>query len=315
MLEFKLVYHDGYSLPLGEHVFAGEKFRLIHEQLLDRQIATASNFVAPQPAGDDDVLLAHTPKWVRALREKALTAQEEMTLEIPFSPDLVDAFWLHAGGSIQAAELALQEGICVNVGGGFHHAYPGHGEGFCMINDIAIAAFRMLKDKKASRIMIVDCDVHQGNGTAAIFNPKTRPPAPASVLAEGRVFTISLHQENNYPFLKPPSSIDVNLADGTGDDEYCGYLDQTLTTAFQRFQPDLIAYVAGADPYREDQLGGLALTMDGLKRRDTMVFAAAKSQGAAIFSCYAGGYARRVEDTVAIHVNTVLAAQEAFAGR
>jgi acetoin utilization deacetylase AcuC-like enzyme len=328
MLNFKLVYSDDYFLPLGEHVFAAQKFRLVHQLLLGRHVADPYDFVHPQPASDDDVRLAHTEEWVRKLRESTLSAKEELLLEMPYSPELVRAFWLHAGGSIQAAELALRDGVSINIGGGFHHAFPDHGEGFCMINDIAIAAIRMFKDNKASRIMVVDCDVHQGNGTAVIFNPQAVAAAPASSWSAplfqpqrsvsvkeapaGDVFTISLHQENNYPAWKPSSSLDVNLPDGTTDAEYLSWLDNALTSAFHQFDPDLIAYIAGADPYYQDQLGGLALTIDGLKQRDEMVFQMAKSRGTPIFSMFAGGYARRVEDTVAIHTNTIVAAKEVF---
>jgi acetoin utilization deacetylase AcuC-like enzyme len=329
MLGFKLVYRDAYLLPIGEHVFSARKYRLIHQLLLDRQIAAAEDFIAPQPACDEDVLSVHTREWVHKLRTATVSSREELALEMPFSPALVEAFWMHAGGSILAASLGLEDGIGINLGGGFHHAFPDHGEGFCLINDIAIAIRRMLQDGRASRVMVLDCDVHQGNGTAAIFHPETpvappgssswpaplyRPQRPVSVTeaAFGDVFTISLHQENNYPVWKPPSSLDVNLPDGTGDAEYLSWLDNALTSAFRRFDPDLMAYVAGADPFCEDQLGGLALTVDGLKQRDEMVFATAHARRVPVFVTLAGGYARRVEDTIAIHANTVAAAKEVF---
>ncbi len=327
MLRFKLVYSDDYYLPIGEHVFAAQKFRLVHQLLLGKRIADPVDFVRPKPATDEDVRLAHTEEYVRKLREGTLTTKEELQLEMPYSPELVNAFWLHAGGTMLAAELALGDGVSINIGGGFHHALPDHGEGFCMINDIAIAIRHILRENLASRVMVLDCDVHQGNGTAVIFNPhKTAQPAPtrsaplfqpprsASVkeAASGDVFTVSLHQENNYPAWKPPSSLDVNLPDGTTDAEYLSWLDNALSQAFRQFGPDLLAYVAGADPYREDQLGGLAMTIDGLKQRDEMVFNVAKSRGVPVFVTYAGGYARKVEDTVTIHANTVIAAKDIF---
>jgi acetoin utilization deacetylase AcuC-like enzyme len=331
MLTFKLVYHDDYFLPIGQHVFAGQKFRLIQQLLIGKHAAEAEDFVRPLPARDEDVRLAHTEEYVRKLREGELSGKEEILMEIPFSPELVQSFWTHAGGSIRAAELALRDGVAINLGGGFHHAFADHGEGFCMINDIAIAILRMFQDRKASRVMVLDCDVHQGNGTAAIFNPQAapahattawsaalvQPPRSVSVkeAPAGDVFTISLHQENNYPYWKPASSLDINLPDGTTDAEYLSWLDNALTSAFRQFDPDLIAYVAGADPYAQDQLGGLALTMGGLKQRDEMVFGTAKSHGVPIFSVFAGGYARHVEDTVVIHCNTVLAAKEVFSQR
>ncbi len=329
MLRFKLVYSDNYYLGIGDHVFPGQKYRLVHQLLLGKRIAEPRDFVAPNPATDDDVLLAHTRDYVRKLREGGLSTKEELQMEIPYSPEVVNAFWLHAGGSVRAAELALEDGIAINIGGGFHHAFPDHGEGFCMINDVAIAVRRILHDGKAARAMVVDCDVHQGNGTAVIFNPKAltapvaqawsapmfAPAHPASMKedAAGDVFTVSLHQENNYPAWKPPSSIDVNLPDGTRDDEYLNWLDNALMWAMRQFVPDLIAYVAGADPYREDQLGGLALTIDGLKQRDELMFNFAKNLNIPIFVTLAGGYARRIEETVTIHANTVAAAKEVFA--
>jgi acetoin utilization deacetylase AcuC-like enzyme len=330
-MRFKLVYSDGYSLPIGAHVFAGQKYRLVHQLLLGSGVAAPGDFVEPAPASDDDVRFVHSEQYVRKLREGGLSPQEELLLEVPFSSQLVDAFWLHAGGSILAAELALRDGVALNLGGGFHHAFPEHGEGFCMIHDVAIAVRRMLRQGKVASAMVIDCDVHQGNGTAMIFNPTPVPattgqswsaplvqPARAVSVKEaesGNVFTLSLHQENNYPQWKPPSSMDVNLPDRTTDAEYLNWLDNALNLAFRQFEPDLIAYVAGADPYREDQLGGLSLTIDGLKQRDEMVFAMARNRGVPIFSTYAGGYARDVQDTIKIHANTVAAAKEIFSRR
>ncbi len=311
MLPFKLVYHDGYFLPLGAHVFPAQKYRLIHRYLLESSIAEPADFVTPEPGSDEDILLVHTPDYVRKLKTGTLSIQEEMQMEVPYSKQLVDAFWLAAGGSILAAQHALKDGVAVNIGGGFHHAFPDHGEGFCVIHDVAVAIKRLHKDGLLQRAMTVDCDVHDGNGTAAVFPPKTRagqplpsaggvqrdlrvanPPARDNA-GELEVFTISLHQENNYPRFKPPSSIDVNLPDGTNDEQF---------------------YIAGADPYMEDQLGGLALTIDGLRKRDDLVLAAARSRNIPVMITFAGGYARRTEDTVTIHCNTVLAAAAASTG-
>jgi acetoin utilization deacetylase AcuC-like enzyme len=326
MLPFKLIYSDAYFLPIGQHVFPAEKYRRIHQRLLETKVAEPADFLAPQPASDDDILLVHTPEYVRKLRTGTLSPQEEMQLEVPFSPELVKAFWLSAGGSILAAEHALNDGVAVNVGGGFHHAFPDHGEGFCMIHDVAVAIRRMQKDKKITRAMTVDCDVHHGNGTAAIFAGAraASQPLPSMSTANlsssgkvrsaqaGDVFTISLHQANNYPAHKPPSSIDVDLPDGTGDADYLAWLDNALSSGLRQFDPDLICYIAGADPYKEDQLGGLALTIEGLKKRDELVFKVAKARGIPVMVSYAGGYARKVEDTVTIHSNTVVAAREIF---
>jgi acetoin utilization deacetylase AcuC-like enzyme len=329
MLPFKLVYSDDYYLPIGAHVFPAEKYRRIHDRLLETGVAEAADFVTPQPASDQDVLLVHTLQYVTKLKTGTLSAQEELEMEIPYSPELVRAFWLAAGGSILAAEHALKNRVAFNIGGGFHHAFPDHGEGFCMIHDVAVAIRRMQHDDKITRAMTVDCDVHQGNGTAAIFagmrvptgplpsnasstlNPST--PAKVREAHAGEVFTISLHQENNYPMWKPPSSIDIDLPDRIGDEDYLAWLDNALSSGLRQFDPELICYVAGADPYREDQLGGLSLTIEGLKRRDQLVFRVARARDIPVMVTFAGGYAQRVEDTVTIHSNTVIAAREIFA--
>jgi len=331
MLPFKLIYSDDYYLPIGSHVFPAEKYRRIHDRLLQAGVAEASDFVAPQPASDADILLVHTPQYVHKLKTGTLSAREELELEVPFSPELVRAFWMAAGGSILAADYALQNHVAFNIGGGFHHAFPDHGEGFCMIHDVAVAIRRMQRDEKITRAMTVDCDVHQGNGTAVIFAGMRTPSGPlpstsASTLASpaatkprtkfsGDVFTISLHQENNYPMWKPPSSIDVDLPDGVGDDDYLAWLDNALSSGLRQFEPELICYVAGADPYREDQLGGLSLSIEGLKRRDELVFKVAQAREIPVMVTFAGGYAQKVEDTVTIHCNTVIAAKETFAAQ
>jgi len=311
MLPFKLVYSEKYYLPIGEHVFRADKFRLIRERLLEQEVAEESDFMAPQPADESDVMLVHSPYYVNKLMEGTLSAREELEMEIPYSPQVVDAFMLHTGGSILAAERALEDGVCVNIGGGFHHAFPDHGEGFCMINDFAVAIRAMQKRGRIRRAMTVDCDVHQGNGTAVIFG-NARPNASTGQRPTKEVFTISLHQENNYPYFKPASSIDVSLRDGCSDAEYLAWLDSALSNGLGQFEPELICYVAGADPFCEDQLGGLDLTIDGLKRRDEMVFRAARARNIPVMATYAGGYAIRLEDTVTIHCNTVIAAAEVY---
>jgi acetoin utilization deacetylase AcuC-like enzyme len=329
MLPFKLVYSEKYSLPIGEHVFRADKYRLIRERLFALGSVDRSDFLEPQPASESDVMLVHSPHYVNKLMEGSLTAREELQMEIPYSPQVVETFMLHAGGSILAAERAVADGVCVNIGGGFHHAFPDHGEGFCMMHDFAVAIRSLQKRKLIQRAMTVDCDVHQGNGTAAIFGGANTQPASLPSAHHGSVyglsggsiqqrgsckdvFTISLHQENNYPLSKPPSSIDVNLPDGCGDTEYLSWLDNALSSGLRQFEPDLICYVAGADPYREDQLGGLNLSIEGLKQRDELVFRAARARCIPVMVTLAGGYAIRVEDTVSIHTNTVLAAAEVF---
>jgi acetoin utilization deacetylase AcuC-like enzyme len=327
MLPFKLIYSDGYYLPIGTHVFPAEKYRRIHDRLLANGAAESADFIQPGPASDQDILLVHTPEYVHKLKTCTLSPREEMELEVPFSPELVKAFWLAAGGSILAAQQAWVDRVSVNIGGGFHHAFPDHGEGFCMIHDVAVAIRRLQRDGKIRTAMTVDCDVHHGNGTAAIFagahalgellpSASGSPPATDGTRRKsahaGDVFTISLHQHNNYPAVKPPSSIDVDLPDGVGDDDYLAWLDNALSSGLRQFEPDLLCYIAGADPYQEDQLGGLSLTIEGLKKRDELVFCVARARDIPVMVTYAGGYARNVEDTVTIHCNTVIAAKEVF---
>ncbi len=301
MLPFKLVYHDGYDLNLGAHVFPSKKYRLIRDRLVSDGFAGPEDFVEPEPATDDDLLLVHQRGWITRLKLGALDYLELMKLEIPYSHKMVEAFWLAAGGTTLAARLALKSGIGFNIGGGFHHAFPGHGEGFCAIHDVAVAIRKLQREKMIERAMVVDCDVHDGNGTAAIFT------------GDPTVFTISIHQLNNYPSIKPASTLDIDLEDGVGDQEYVAKLGEGVRKAMSEFRPELVMYVAGADPYREDQLGGLALTFDGLKARDRLVFELARERGAAVAVTLAGGYAMKVEDTVTIHANTAKVAAGAYA--
>jgi acetoin utilization deacetylase AcuC-like enzyme len=334
MLPFKLIYSDRYYLPIGDHVFPAEKYRRVRDRLISTGVAEPKDFLEPEPASDQDILLVHKPEYVHKLKTGTLTPREEMEMEIPYSRDLVEAFWLAAGGSILAARQCLTDRVSISIGGGFHHAFPDHGEGFCMIHDVAVAIRRLQRDDKIRTAMTVDCDVHQGNGTAAIFagtrtagaplpsssvstveRPTGAPhPAPGKIRGAhaGDVFTISLHQHNNYPQWKPPSSIDVDLPDGTGDDDYLAWLDNALSSGLRQFEPDLLCYIAGADPYKEDQLGGLNLTIEGLKQRDALVFRVARARDIPVMVTYAGGYAQNIEDTVIIHSNTVVAAKQVY---
>ena len=294
----KLVYSDQYDLNLGNHVFPSIKYRLVKEKLLREHIFEPGDFIEPSPASDDDIALVHHREYLRKLQTGKLSYLEILRLEIPYSPELIRAVWLSAGGSILAGRLALEEEAAVNVGGGFHHAYPDHGEGFCVLNDFAVAIRRLQKDRTIERAMAVDCDVHQGNGTAAIFG------------GDHTVFTLSIHQMNNYPYPKPPSSLDINLRDGVGDEEYLRELGQGLDRALAEFSPDLIFYIAGADPYHDDQLGGLKLSLEGLEKRDRLVFEQARAMHIPVAVTLAGGYARHLEDTIQIHTNTIRVAKE-----
>lgn len=286
-----LVYHDGYDLNIGRHVFPSSKYRLIKERL-HRPVHT------PRPAGDEDILLVHTREWMEALRDGTLSERQVRILEIPWSVEMARAFWLAAGGTMAATELAMEHGGAYNIGGGFHHAFPGHGEGFCAIHDVAVA---IRKGKR--RAMVVDVDVHHGNGTAAIFAD------------DPDVFTFSIHQFHNYPAVKPPSNRDIHLEDGAEDGVYLGVLGPALVECLNEHQPEILYYVAGADPYEHDQLGGLRLTLEGLRRRDELVLGEAARRGIPFVVTLAGGYAMEINDTVTIHCNTALAGEAALANR
>lgn len=301
MLPFKLVYHERYDLNLGAHVFPSKKFRLIEAKLVKDGIADRRDFLRPEAALDSDILRVHTTEWVSKLKTGTLTLSDVMKLEVPYSPELVSAFWLAAGGTTLAAQSALREGFGCNIGGGFHHAHANHGEGFCAIHDVAVAIRRLQADGMIQRAMVVDTDVHHGNGTAAIF------------AKDDSVFTLSIHQLNNYPAYKPASNVDLDMEDGVEDAEYLEALLPAVRSALESFPAEILFYVGGADPYREDQLGGLKLTLDGLMARDKGVFVESRKRLVPVVTVLAGGYARRVEDTVKIHVNTVLAAKEVAA--
>jgi acetoin utilization deacetylase AcuC-like enzyme len=301
VLPFKLIYHEGYNLNLGSHVFPSRKYRLIRERLLAEGFAEPADFVAPEIASDEDLMLVHDRPWVTRLKQGTLDSLELMKLEIPYSREMVEAFCLAAGGTTLAARLALADGMGFNIGGGFHHAFPDHGEGFCAIHDVAVGIRKLQQERLIERAMVVDADVHDGNGTAGIF------------AGDASVFTLSIHQFHNYPAEKPPSTVDIHLKDGVGDNEYLDRLGDACRKGMSEFKPQLVMYVAGADPYREDQLGGLSLSIEGLKARDRMVFDLAREHRAAVAVTLAGGYAVNVEDTVTIHCNTARAAVEGLA--
>ncbi|MFH1259347.1 MAG: histone deacetylase [Elusimicrobiota bacterium] len=289
----KLIYSEKYQVDIGAHVFPTRKYKLIKERLIKEGPVKEKDFTAPQPAGDEDILLVHTPDYLRKLKTGNLNAQEILKLELPYSPWLVEASLICVGGSILAAAAALTDGVGMHIGGGFHHAFPDHGEGFCVLNDIAVAIRKMQKEKKIKKAMTIDCDLHQGNGTAAIFRN------------DQSVFTFSIHQENNYPAVKPPSSLDIGLADGAGDQEYLMQLEKNIPEIIKKFQPELAVYVAGADVYKDDLLGGLSLTIGGLKKRDQLIKKICRENNLPVMIVLAGGYARDVGDTVEIHGNTV----------
>jgi len=298
-----VVWHRAYEVDIGPHVFPTRKYRLVRDRLLAEGTVSDADLVEPAPASNEQVALVHTVDYLQKIETGTLSSEEQLVLEVPFSAALREASWICAGGSILAARLALERGIALHLGGGFHHAFPDHGEGFCLINDVAIAIRALQREGVVRRAAVVDLDVHHGNGTAAIFQ------------GDPDVFTFSMHQERNYPAWKPPSDLDIGLEDGTGDAEYVALLDEHLPEILARHRPGLVYYLAGADPYRSDQLGGLGLTLEGLRRRDELVFERATSAGVAVAVCLAGGYALQSDDTVEIHCNTVRAAKEAVARR
>jgi acetoin utilization deacetylase AcuC-like enzyme len=269
-----------------------EKYRLLYERIIREGLAKPGDILEPKSASDEEICLVHTKDYIHKLKTGTLSREEEMKLELPYSRELVEASWLGAGGSILSAKTALKEGWGMNLAGGFHHAFADHGEGFCVLNDIAIAIKVLFRERKIRKAAVIDLDLHQGNGTVDIFKN------------DEAVFTFSMHQENNYPFYKPPSDLDIGLPDGTGDERYLEILHRNLKKILDGFKPDFMVYLAGADPYRYDQLGGLTLSLKGLKSRDEEVIRNAKEKGIAISVVLGGGYAFKVEDTVEIHFNT-----------
>jgi acetoin utilization deacetylase AcuC-like enzyme len=288
-----VVWSPRYEVNIGPHVFPTAKYRHVRDRLLANGTVPPGDFVQPEPAPEPTLALVHTAEYLRKVREDDFTEPERRKLEVPFTRELADASRLCCGGTVMAADRALQEGVAVHLGGGFHHAFAAHGEGFCLLNDVAVAAADRLARAPAERVLVVDLDVHHGNGTAAIF------------ARELRVFTFSMHQEDNYPAGKPPSDLDVGLPDRTGDDRYLELLAEHLPRILDRHRPGLVLYLAGADPFREDQLGGLSLTKAGLRARDRLVLEACRERGAAVAITLAGGYARMTADTIEIHVATV----------
>ena len=295
---FRFVYSDAYwMVALEEHVFPAEKYRLIYENLLHRG-AKKENFAPPEPASDEDLLLVHSPKYLKKLKSGRLSQSEIIAMELPYSAELLDFAQLMVGGTIMAARLASEDGLSVHIGGGFHHAFHDHGEGFCILNDVAVAMRKMRQDNIFQKGMIVDCDVHQGNGTAEIF------------AEDENVFTFSMHQMDIYPAQKEKSSLDVGFWSDDGDKKYLDSLKSHIPSLYETFKPDVLFYLAGADPYEKDQLGGLRVSFDGLMERDAIVIQGAQRLNIPVVILFAGGYAFDVRDTVAIHLNTIKTAQK-----
>lgn len=311
----RIVYSDRYRIDIGAHVFPTEKYQRLHQQLVS---SGAFEFVEPEPPDWDELALVHTREYLEKVRTGALSPEELAQLELPWTPEIVEGFRLMSGGTLVAARLALHArnpqrptpqlpkspelgagscgaGSCaaaIHLGGGFHHAFSNHGEGFCLFNDVAVAIRVLQRECAVARAAVVDLDVHHGNGTSMIFE------------RDASVFSFSMHQQYNYPMFKPRSTLDIGLDDRTGDAEYLSLLEGALPRVLE-WGPDLVFYLAGADPYEEDQLGGLALTKEGLRRRDRLVLEACRAAGVPVVVTLAGGYARRLDDTVDIHRATI----------
>jgi len=288
-----VVYSDRYYADIGVHVFPMRKFEMIKDELLRRGVVRPEEILDPEPATLEQVQRVHDREYIDKLLHGRLSVLEEAILELPYSEALVEASFLCAGGSIRTAREAMARGTAANLGGGFHHAFPDHGEGFCVFHDVAIAIRELQAAKEIRRAAVIDVDVHQGNGTAAIFRD------------DASVFTFSVHEEENYPAIKPPSDQDVGLESGADGKTYLAVLEHWIPRILSRHQPQLVAYVGGADPYEQDQLGRLRLTREDLRARDRYVFEACAASGIPVAVFLAGGYARELSDTVGIQSDMV----------
>ena len=296
----KVVYSEDYLADIGMHVFPTQKYKHILEALRTMGIVKDNEIMEPPMATREELLHVHTSEYVTKLENFTLSIPEIIQMELPYSPEVKLASFKAAGGTILATQIAVEENLGINIGGGFHHAFPDHGEGFCVLNDVAIALQNALDKKWIFRPCIVDLDLHQGNGNAYFFRN------------DKRVFTFSMHQLNNYPMIKPPGSIDVDLSDETADEEYHMLLKTNLDKIYDTHKPDICYYIAGADPYEDDLLGGLAITKEGLAERDRMVLEKAASHDTKMVIVLGGGYARNFQDTVEIHTTTIALAAKIF---
>jgi acetoin utilization deacetylase AcuC-like enzyme len=297
----KVVYSNCYGANIGDHPWNTSKYALVLERLKEEGLIAPSDMMIAPIASDEDVLRVHTLDYWQKLYDLSFSAEEIERMEVPIDHAVVDLYWRAAGGTILASEQALTDGVCVHLGGGFHHAFPDHGSGFCLINDIAISLLTLLDKARIGNAAVIDCDLHQGDGTAFIFRN------------EPRVVTMSMHQRHAFPHFMQTSTIDVELENGIGDKEYQAALSSALQNVFDNNRHyDLVHYQAGADPYAGDTLGNLCLSIDGLLARDRQVISAARAANAPIVVTLGGGYPADVSDLVTIHCNTVKAAIENF---
>ncbi len=282
-----------YTVPLGPHSYPMDKYRLVPERLLAEGILTLDKIVEPEAAILDDVLRVHTPEYVHAFVNGALERKAMLRIGLPWSPELVRRAFAVIGGTLGAARVALEDGVAANLAGGTHHAFADHGEGYCIFNDLVITLRRLRTEGFARRFLIIDLDVHQGNGTAALCQ------------TDSEVFTFSMHGENNYPARKERSSWDISLPDGVADEPYLDTLAQALSQLLERFTPDLIFYQAGVDVLAGDRFGKLALTMKGVGERDRLVCEFARRAGLPLVATLGGGYACNINRIVEAHCQTV----------
>lgn len=288
-----------YELPEG-HRFPMLKYELLPEQLLYEGTLIEENFFRPTKLTHQELLLTHTPEYLYKLDNQLLERKEIIKIGFPMTPILVERGKYIAGGTYQAARFAKVHGVGMNIAGGTHHSFADHGEGFCVFNDIAIAANLMLARNEAKQILIIDLDVHQGNGTAKIFEN------------EPRVFTFSMHGRKNYPLKKESSKLDIALEDGTEDSLYLSILGQVLSSLFDHVQPDFVFYLSGVDILSTDKLGRLSISLKGCKERDRMVFNECKRHGVPVAVSMGGGYSHRIADIIEAHANTFRLAQEIY---
>ena len=299
---YKVFYSPYYYADIGEgHVFPIRKFELVRDKLLAEGSLLPAEIVEPEPVAVEDLLLVHTEDYITRLRDGTLTPKEVRKLGLPWSESLVRRSFHAISGTVNATRVAIDNGIGSNLAGGTHHAYPDRGEGYCVLNDIAVAIRVLQREGLAQRFLIVDLDVHQGDGTAFIFG------------GSPEVFTFSMHGAKNYPLFKKQSTLDIELADGTSDEEYLQTINEALPRLLMH-DPDIIFYLAGADPYQGDKLGRLGLTIDGLRRRDRVVLEFAACNEIPIVTTMSGGYAADINDTVEIHCNTIRAVKEVYFG-
>ena len=300
----KIYYTDHYVLPLPPgHRFPMQKYALLRERVQAAGLAGEDGLLLPPAATDEEILRAHDPRYLARVVGGTLSPEEQKRIGFPWSPQMVERSRRSSGATLAAARAALHDGVGVNLAGGTHHAFRDRGEGYCVFNDAAIAALALQAEGRIRRAVIIDCDVHQGNGTASIL------------AGDSAVFTFSIHGANNFPFTKEQSDLDIELPDGTGDAAYLEALEQCVCHALSAAQADLALYLSGADAFEGDRLGRLGLSKAGLSARDRLVFELCQSAGIPVAVAMAGGYGRRIEDTVDVHFETVRLAHEVLARR